>query len=222
MDSMRRSSRVSRCWPASTSPSRALVLAQLGRGPEAEQPCSGARSLVPANAYAAFLETSALGSPGALAREIPSTRLHGSARSSSPCVASRSSSPGSCAPSSIRSRRLVELGRREEASELLEWYEGHARRLERASALANSARCRGLLAAQAGELDEALAAYERGARVALRRRPPARPRRARSSRSGVRNVGRSGGARRARRSRRRSASSSGSAPRSGRSARAPS
>jgi DNA-binding CsgD family transcriptional regulator len=55
---------------------------------------------------------------------------------------------------------LVELGRQDEAVELLDWYEGNARRLGRASALASSARCRGLLAAQAGELDSALRAYE--------------------------------------------------------------
>jgi DNA-binding CsgD family transcriptional regulator len=54
---------------------------------------------------------------------------------------------------------LVELGR-PEALELLGWYEGNAHRLERVSALANCARCRGLLAAQAGDLDSALAAYE--------------------------------------------------------------
>jgi DNA-binding CsgD family transcriptional regulator len=54
---------------------------------------------------------------------------------------------------------LVELGRREEAVEALEWYEGNARRLERVSALANCARCRGLLAAQTGDLDAALAAF---------------------------------------------------------------
>jgi DNA-binding CsgD family transcriptional regulator len=54
---------------------------------------------------------------------------------------------------------LVELGRLVEARELLDWYEGNARRLERVSALANCARCRGLLAAQTGELDAALAAY---------------------------------------------------------------
>ncbi len=55
---------------------------------------------------------------------------------------------------------LIELGRRDEAADLLDWYEGNARRLERASALANCARCRGLLAAQAGDLDAALAAYQ--------------------------------------------------------------
>ena len=55
---------------------------------------------------------------------------------------------------------LIELGRRDEALELLDWYEGNARRLERSSALANSARCRGLLAAQAGDLAAALTAFE--------------------------------------------------------------
>jgi DNA-binding CsgD family transcriptional regulator len=55
---------------------------------------------------------------------------------------------------------LIELGRREEAIELLDWYEGHAQRLERVSALASCARCRGMLAAQAGELDTAFSAYE--------------------------------------------------------------
>jgi DNA-binding CsgD family transcriptional regulator len=56
---------------------------------------------------------------------------------------------------------LVELGRREEAVELLDWYEGNATRLKRVSALASCARCRGLLAAQAGELDDAHDAYRR-------------------------------------------------------------
>jgi DNA-binding CsgD family transcriptional regulator len=55
---------------------------------------------------------------------------------------------------------LIELGRRDEAVELLDWYEGNARRLERVSAVANCARCRGLLASQAGDLDGALAAYK--------------------------------------------------------------
>ena len=54
---------------------------------------------------------------------------------------------------------LVELGRADEAEKLLESYEGHAERLKRTSALANCARCRGMLRAHAGELDTALAAY---------------------------------------------------------------
>jgi DNA-binding CsgD family transcriptional regulator len=55
---------------------------------------------------------------------------------------------------------LLELGRAAEATEQLEWYEGNARHLGRASALANCARCRGLLAAQAGDVEAAIAAYE--------------------------------------------------------------
>ena len=55
---------------------------------------------------------------------------------------------------------LIEIGRRDDAVELLDWYEGNARRLERASALASCARCRGLLAAQSGSFDDALDAYE--------------------------------------------------------------
>jgi DNA-binding CsgD family transcriptional regulator len=59
---------------------------------------------------------------------------------------------------------LVELGRREEATELLDWYEGNARAVERASALANCARCRGLFAAQTGDLDGALAHFDEALR----------------------------------------------------------
>ena len=39
------------------------------------------------------------------------------------------------------------------------WIEGNAQRLERVSALANCARCRGLVTAQAGDLEGALAAF---------------------------------------------------------------
>jgi DNA-binding NarL/FixJ family response regulator len=53
----------------------------------------------------------------------------------------------------------IELDRREDAEELLEWYEENARRLDRVSALANCGRCRGMLAAQAGRLDDAIASY---------------------------------------------------------------
>ena len=56
---------------------------------------------------------------------------------------------------------LVELGRRDEAAALLDWYEGNATRLDRASALAATARCRGLLASADGEVEVALAAYAR-------------------------------------------------------------
>ena len=135
-----------------------LVLAQLGRGAEAEDAVQRARSLVPANAYAAFLEISALAHLE-LSKGHPE---HAVARLGPLVETLRRESiaePGLVRPVVDQVEGLAELGRREEASELLQWYEGHARRLERASALANSARCRGLLAAHAGELDEALAAY---------------------------------------------------------------
>jgi DNA-binding CsgD family transcriptional regulator len=56
---------------------------------------------------------------------------------------------------------LVALGRRERALQLLGWYEENARRLQRGSAIAACLRCRGLLAAQAGAVEDALAAYEK-------------------------------------------------------------
>ena len=55
---------------------------------------------------------------------------------------------------------LLDSGRGDEAGALLEWYEGNSRRLARVSALANCARCRGLLASQDGDLDAAFAAFE--------------------------------------------------------------
>jgi DNA-binding CsgD family transcriptional regulator len=59
-----------------------------------------------------------------------------------------------------RVEALIELDRRNEAIELLDWHESNAERLERSSALASCRRCRGLLAAQQGELDAALVAYQ--------------------------------------------------------------
>jgi DNA-binding CsgD family transcriptional regulator len=56
---------------------------------------------------------------------------------------------------------LVELARVDEAAELLDWYEANAQRLGRRSALAASSRCRGLLAAAAGRVDDALDAFGR-------------------------------------------------------------
>jgi DNA-binding CsgD family transcriptional regulator len=55
---------------------------------------------------------------------------------------------------------LVALGRSDEAVETLAWYEGNAHRLGRISASANCLRCRGLLAAQADDLDGALVSFE--------------------------------------------------------------
>ena len=55
---------------------------------------------------------------------------------------------------------LIQLGRDEQAQELLGFYEGYGSRLARASTLAVCARSRGLLAASAGRLDDATVAYE--------------------------------------------------------------
>jgi DNA-binding CsgD family transcriptional regulator len=54
---------------------------------------------------------------------------------------------------------LVALGRHGEATGLLDWYEGNAQRLARASGLAACARCRGVLAASTGRLEDALSLY---------------------------------------------------------------
>jgi DNA-binding CsgD family transcriptional regulator len=55
---------------------------------------------------------------------------------------------------------LVELGRVDEAGELLAWYEANAKALGRRSARASALRCRALLAAAAGDLDGSLALFE--------------------------------------------------------------
>jgi len=51
---------------------------------------------------------------------------------------------------------LIALGELEVAEELLDWFEGNARRLNRRSALAASSRCRGLLAGARGDVDGAV------------------------------------------------------------------
>jgi DNA-binding CsgD family transcriptional regulator len=56
---------------------------------------------------------------------------------------------------------LIEVGRLEEAAEVSHRYESHAARLGRRGALASAWRCRGLLAAARGDLDEALETFER-------------------------------------------------------------
>jgi DNA-binding CsgD family transcriptional regulator len=56
---------------------------------------------------------------------------------------------------------LASLGRIEEAEQRLAFVEDHAVRLDRACALATAARCRGLLAAAAGDREAALEAFAR-------------------------------------------------------------
>ena len=55
---------------------------------------------------------------------------------------------------------LIALGRLEAADALLDWYEQRSRSVDRASALARSGRCRGLLAAARAEPEPAIAAFE--------------------------------------------------------------
>jgi DNA-binding CsgD family transcriptional regulator len=57
---------------------------------------------------------------------------------------------------------LIGTGSVGDAAHLLEWYEENAERLGRGSALAAAARCRGLLGATAGELEQAVVELERG------------------------------------------------------------
>jgi DNA-binding CsgD family transcriptional regulator len=60
---------------------------------------------------------------------------------------------------------LIALGRVEEARQLLARYEKQARRLDRASALAASARCAGLLLAQAGDDRAAVESFAQALRA---------------------------------------------------------
>ena len=93
-------------------------------------------------------------------RQHPRTWLRTSNRPSRSFVGRRSRSPARAGSSSIWSKRSSSSAGEPRPSRSSTWYEGNARRLERASALANCQRCRGLLAARAGELDAALAEYE--------------------------------------------------------------
>ena len=55
---------------------------------------------------------------------------------------------------------LIALGRLEEAEELLEWFEERAVALDRPSARAAAARCRGLIASRGAEFDRAVASFQ--------------------------------------------------------------
>jgi DNA-binding CsgD family transcriptional regulator len=68
--------------------------------------------------------------------------------------------PGLTRYASDQVEALIELGRLEDAADLLDWHEGNAERLGRRGALAACLRCRGLLAAAQGRLDDSLAAFE--------------------------------------------------------------
>jgi DNA-binding CsgD family transcriptional regulator len=138
-----------------------LVEAQLGRVARARATALRALELVPetggrpgelvAASALGHLEL-ALGDPGAVVAQLEPgvtfARREGIAE------------PGAIRWVVDQVEALIALGRGAEATELLDWYEGNARRLDRASALANCARCRGLLAGQTGDLEAAIAAFE--------------------------------------------------------------
>jgi DNA-binding CsgD family transcriptional regulator len=137
-----------------------LVQARLGREIEARAAAERALLLVPATGGrgAEMVATAALGHLE-LARRAPDQ----AEALLAPIIAlvrqQAIAEPGVMPYVVDRIEALIELGRADEALELLDWYEGNARRLERAAALANCARCRGLLSGQAGELELALDAF---------------------------------------------------------------
>ena len=81
---------------------------------------------------------------------------------------------------------LLELGLVDDAEARIDAWEEAARRLDRAWPLAEAARCRGLVAAARGDVDEAIALLEQAVEVTRRLRSSA----ARSSRSASRAGGR--------------------------------
>jgi len=137
------------------------VLARLGREAEARAAAEQVRLLVPATGGrgAELVSVAALGHLE-LARGAPDD----AEALLAPIVAfvreEAIVEPGAITYVVDRIEALIEAGRVAEAGELLDWYEGNARRLKRIPALANCARCRGLLAGQAVELEVALDAFE--------------------------------------------------------------
>jgi len=141
---------------------RALVDAHRGRADEARE--EGARALELARRTRStptlHFATSALG-----LLELSLARPAAAAERLAPLV-EFAREQEMCEPSLTRFtldyvQSLIEVGRLEEAAEVSHRYESHAARLGRKGALASALRCRGLLAAARGDLDEALATFER-------------------------------------------------------------
>jgi DNA-binding CsgD family transcriptional regulator len=139
------------------------ALSDAHRGREAETREAAGRALVLgretgftpvlqfASAALGLLELS-LGRPEEAERQLaPVVQL---AREESICE------PGLTRYASEQVEALVELGRLDEAADLLDWHQDNAERLGRRGAIATCLRCRGLLAAAHGRLDEALDAFE--------------------------------------------------------------
>jgi tetratricopeptide (TPR) repeat protein len=138
--------------PARERAGRALALATRTSGKPAEQF---------ARAALGHLELS-LGRPAAADAALgPLTRF---------VRAERIAEPGAIRflPDHVES--LIAMGDVSGAADLLDWHQQNAERLARTSALAAAARCRGLLAASGGELDQATVELERA--LALHDRVP--------------------------------------------------
>ena len=136
----------------------ALVCAQLGRPDAARQAARRAAETIRDNyvrvvaAEARGQLELALGAPEAVVKHLEPILAFARAEAIA--------EPGATRFTVDLIEALIELGQRDEAVEILDWYEANARRLERKSALANCRRSRGLLEAQAGALGAAVADYE--------------------------------------------------------------
>jgi DNA-binding CsgD family transcriptional regulator len=140
---------------------RALADAHSGREPETREAAEAALALGQATEFAPVSQFAAA-ALGLL--ELSLGRAAEAAEQLAPAVelarAEGIDEPGLTRYVPDRVEALVDLDRLDEAAGLLDWYEGNAVRLGRRGAIASSLRCRGLLAAASGRLDEALAAFE--------------------------------------------------------------
>jgi len=140
---------------------RALVDAHCGREPEAREAAKTALALARETKFTPVLQFAAaalgllelsLGRPGDASGQLePIVEL---ARKEG------IREPGLTRYASDQVEALVELSRLDEAADLLDWHEGNAARLGRLGASAACLRCRGLLAAAEGRLDDSVAAFE--------------------------------------------------------------
>jgi DNA-binding CsgD family transcriptional regulator len=140
---------------------RALMRASLGQEAEARSDAEPALQAVERGATNAAIH--AVNALGLL--ELSLERPAEAARSIGP-LRRRLLAAGVREPGMVRFvpdeiEALIALGRAEEATPLLEWLEACAAELGRESAIAAAERCRGLLAATAGDVEGAAAAFER-------------------------------------------------------------
>jgi DNA-binding CsgD family transcriptional regulator len=136
----------------------ALVRAELGQGDAATHAAEQALAQAPDN-YPRFVALEALGHL-ALALERPAEAVAHLDSCLEFVRREGIAEPGVTRFVADLIEALSALARTDQAVETLAWHESNALRLERASARANCLRCRGLLAAEAGDLGAALASYE--------------------------------------------------------------